>query len=332
MLIKTISKILITLALFLSFPANQVKAESYTLEPSEASIKIPVHLPNEAYGVNVILKKDGNIVLDQSNIDYSWETSNANNIYVYQRGFDSGCPYGINAPCPALHASIIGRNPGNTIVTVRAVKNNQELIGTTRINVQVTNESYNLKPSEAEINMVHNSGSNTQYGVNVLLEKNGQLIKDQHGVYYRWRSNFENSVLVNDYGFQSGCPYNLISPCPNMHADITAVGVGRAIVTVDAFIGNAVVASTSFAVNVRNATITPSPTPNNNLQVTPSVTARPSTTPVYTSPSPVTETPRPNHEGEQIQRLQQQVDDLEEKVEEHESILQRILNFFLNLF
>lgn len=301
---------------------SEVNAQEYTLEPSEPSITIPVHLPNEGYGVNVLLKKNGTLLLDQSDIRYDWQVSNGNSIQVYPNKFDNGCPYDIQSPCPNLNATILGRNPGKATITVFATKN-QTLLAKTTLTVVVKNEVYTLEPSENEINMVYSSEKLSEYGVNVLLKKNNQLLMDQQGVSYRWKTNFDGSIKITNYGFQSGCPYYLVAPCPNMHADIAAIGVGRTIVTVDALIGESVIASTTFAVNVRDTAVLPSSSPSSSVV--------PSASPIeYSTPSPVPD--NSNYEGEQILRLQKQIDTLEKKVDEQQSLLDRILTFFKRFF
>jgi hypothetical protein len=301
---------------------SEVHAQEFTLEPSEASITIPVHLPNEGYGVNVLLKQNGNLLLNQSDIQYDWQVSGENSIQVHPNKFDNGCPYDIQSPCPSLNATILGRNPGRTTITVFATKN-QKLLAKTTIQVVVKTEIYTLEPSEEEIDMVFTSQNGSGYGVNVLLKKNNQLVMDQQGVSYRWKTGFDGSIRLTNYGFQSGCPYYLVAPCPNMHADISAIGVGRTIVTVDALIGDSVIASTTFAVNVRDSAMLPSITPKPSTMPSPSPV-------VYSTPSPVPD--KSNYEGEQILRLQQQVETLEKRVDEQQSLLERIVAFFRRFF
>ena len=327
--IHTHLKRLLVLALFavssLGLTTGTVQAQEYTLEPSEAAVSIPVHLPNEGYGVNVLLKKDGVLVLDQSDIRYDWEVSNSENMYLYPNSFEVGCPYDIQSPCPSLNATLKGRSPGRVTVTAFATRNNQ-LLAKTSIQVAVGVASYSLEPSESEINMFYNGTQPSEYGVSVLLKKNNQLILDQQGVSYRWNTNFRESITVTDYGFQSGCPYNLFAPCPNMHADLSALGLGRTVVTVEALINDSVVAITTFAVNVRNYAVSPSPTASPRV-----IPVSPSPVPVATSVPP-SETGTENYEGEQLLRLQQQIDTLEQRVDTQESLLQRILTFFRRFF
>jgi len=319
---KTLLSIFIFVFTFFTISTKEAKAQEYTLEPSQKSITIPVHLPNEGYGVNVLLKQNGELIIDQSDIRYDWQVSNSNSIQVHPNKFDNGCPYDIQSPCPSLNATILGRNPGIATITVFATKN-QTLLATTTIQVVVENDLYTLEPSENEINMVYKSEKLSEYGVNVLLKKNNQLLIDQQGVSYHWKAGFDGSIMITNYGFQSGCPYNLVSPCPNMHADILAVGVGRTIVVVDAKIGDSVIASTTFAVNVRDTTVLPSTTPTPSTVVTPSPTT-------HITPSPIPE--NNNYEGEQILRLQKQIDTLEKRVDQQQSLLDKIIAFFKRFF
>ncbi len=244
-----IIKLLFIVATLLMFP-NLVRAQAnpnpgYVLQPSESVFEIPVQNPNEGYGVNVRLSyKDGGFLTNQAGIRYEWIYS-GNVISLYDSGFENGCPYDIVSPCPNLHADLRGINPGTAVITIKAYLYDS-FIASTIITVKVKDAVYVLKPSEEVINTrVH--GQNEGYGVNVLLYKDGYLVRNQSDITYIWK-NQSNSFSLGSYGFDSGCPYDIEAPCPNLHADIGGISPGKSLVTVEAWRANRMIASTQFTV------------------------------------------------------------------------------------
>ncbi|NMC35589.1 hypothetical protein GYA49_00940, partial [Candidatus Beckwithbacteria bacterium] len=107
--------------------------------------------------------------------------------------------------------------------------------------------SYTLEPSEAKIEMSINSYG---YGVNVLLKQSNTLLLDQSGITYKWTASNPAIVSIADSGFSNGCPYDLIAPCPNMHADLKPLSSGNSLVKVVAYKDNREIANTSLSVFV----------------------------------------------------------------------------------
>lgn len=222
----------------------------YTLEPSEAVVTAPVSLPSSSYGMNVLLKKDGQLVLDQGNVRYTWSAADRTIVGVTPSNI---CTNGVRPPCPNMHADLKLLKSGTTQVNISAFMGTSR-IAITSFRVIVDNSGfYLLEPSEAAITMPV-STPNSGYGVNVLLKLKDRnppvLLTDQTGVTYQWRVLNPAVLSLVSSGFTTGCPYDLKNPCPNMHADLGGLAPGVSRVEVKALIGNAVIATTSFTVNV----------------------------------------------------------------------------------
>lgn len=246
--------------LVFTFGATQASA-AYTLEPSEATIEMSL-LTN--YGVNVLLYEDGEFVTDQTGLSYLWQVSAQQAtlpITLESNGYGSGCPYGINNPCPNLHASLRGVYPGTATVTVTALSPQGQIAETT-FEVEVTTTGFTLESSAAEINMMLNSTQYDGYGVNVILKHDGYVVPEQYEVSYDWEFGTSDFIALEDEGFTNGCPYNIQDPCPNLHATITSLALGRTLVDVTASVENVELATTQFAVNVNDFEVTPSPFPS----------------------------------------------------------------------
>lgn len=86
--------------------------------------------PKGGYGVNVLLKDSkGNIVKNQNDFSYEWKAKNPEIINIEYSSLDLGddeCAYGINKPCPNLHADLTGLSAGKTeiVVTVKRISDN----------------------------------------------------------------------------------------------------------------------------------------------------------------------------------------------------------------
>ncbi|PIP53534.1 hypothetical protein COX08_00495 [Candidatus Beckwithbacteria bacterium CG23_combo_of_CG06-09_8_20_14_all_34_8] len=323
--------LILAIFIFLSYfnNPNQLFAsdnEKYTLEPSEQSIKIPVSLPYSGYGINVLLKQNDQIVLDQRDVSYQW-TYNNKYINLLDTGFNSGCPYNINSPCNNLHANLQGVVPGNLEVNVIAIKNGAT-IASTSFKVEVSDDSYTLESSEQNITF----DQGTDYGVNVLFKKDGYLILDQQNVSYVWKSHNQNMVTVYDRGFENGCPYDLVAPCPNMNAILSGKGGGKTKIEVEVWIGKTLIEVTYIDVEVKGESQPVLTTPKKP-------TSPPTIKPVQVIPEPTvqtnpnnTENIDNNYEGERLLRIEKSLAELNNKVEKQENILQKILSFFKRLF
>ncbi len=307
--------------------ANPVRAQQYTLEPSESSITVPVQLPYEGYGVNVLLKENGNLVMNQAGVSYQWPDSS---IYlsVGSSGFTQGCPYDITAPCPNLHAGLRGIRPGGVTLPVSAWLNGKQ-IASTSIRVEVSDEAYTLEPSESAVSF----GVGTGYGVNVLLRRDERLILDQQGVTYIWKSHNPSIVSISDSGFASGCPYNLFAPCPNLHADLYGLKPGSTKIEIEAWIGETLVEVTYIDVTVTGGVQTGSATPTAIPTATPFIpTPTFSGSEVIPNPTLYSNPEDNDYEGEQILRLERRMEELETRSKEQENLLQRILSFLKRFF
>lgn len=306
---------------------NPVKAQQYELEPSESSITVPVQLPYEGYGVNVLLKENGNLVMNQVGISYQWPESSTY-LSVGSSGFTQGCPYDILAPCPNLHAGLRGIRPGRVTLPVSAWLNGKQ-IASTSIRVEVSDEAYTLEPSERAITFK----VGTDYGVNVLLKRDGRLIMDQQGVTYTWKSHNPSIVSISDSGFASGCPYNLIAPCPNLHAVLYGLKPGVTKIEIEAWIGDTLVEVTYIDLTVTSGVQTSSTNPTvipTSAAFIPTPTL--SDAEVIPNPTLYSNLEENNYEGEHILRLEKRMDELETRSKEQESLLQRILSFLKRFF
>lgn len=113
----------------------------YLLEPQPSgNIEMPVSGPIDGYGINALLKDEhGNIIIDQSDFYYMWSIADPSIATVSASSFSSGCPYGIQSPCPNLHADIQGKKPGATTITAKAYKISlQKHVATAVFNLVVT--------------------------------------------------------------------------------------------------------------------------------------------------------------------------------------------------
>jgi hypothetical protein len=114
----------------------QTEGLTYTLESTEADIQI---YEDQESQVDVLLKDDeGNLVLDQSDVYYTWELDNPSVIEIDDYGYDADCPYDIVSPCPNFHADVQPKKAGTVAITVKALvmPSDQEIASTT-INVEV---------------------------------------------------------------------------------------------------------------------------------------------------------------------------------------------------
>jgi len=157
------------------FPATP----TYTLEPQPQSDIEVILTNNFTYGVGVILKDpDGKAVTDQNNLFYyEWNMADLQIATASASGFTTGCPYGIQNPCPNLHADIKGLKIGATTLTVNAYKTNQtNIIASTVFNVKVVSEEalinykvkfrgINSKPANSSDQLILVKGYNNNSGV-----------------------------------------------------------------------------------------------------------------------------------------------------------------------
>ena len=92
----------------------------YTLEPQPQQI-FSIIIPG-SWGINALLKSNGSIVLNQSDFKFSWSLTTTGIISLQDSSFTSGCPYGINSPCPNLHADISSIKKGTVNIYVKAIQ------------------------------------------------------------------------------------------------------------------------------------------------------------------------------------------------------------------
>lgn len=311
-------------SLALTTQVVSAQTSEIVLEPSESKITIPVQLPYEGYGVNVLLKKDGELILNQNNINYEWGGS-SKYLKVESNGFNNGCPYNVISPCPNMHADLRGLLPGTVTIPVKAYQNGK-IIASTVITVEITDSGYSLSPSESNISISLESNY-PQYGVNVLLKRNNNLILDQQGIYYIWKNSNNNVVSVFDSGFSSGCPYNLVAPCPNMHALLQAKNVGKAKIEVEAWLENTLLEVAHIDVNVVGSeATTPQPTPTIPTK-SPNIEEK-----TIPNQEKYENSQKNNYEGERVLRLEHQVEELQAKVNNQETIIERITSWFKKVF
>ena len=117
-------------------PTPQVVSGSYKLEPSESTITFNNEI-NNGYGINVTLKdaKNGETIINQSDISYNWVSENTNIVKIYE--INSNCISPVQPPCPRINAQLHGYNPGSTSIKVEAKKNGST-VAEARVNVAIT--------------------------------------------------------------------------------------------------------------------------------------------------------------------------------------------------
>ncbi len=236
--------------LFTSPNTVAAQIEGYTLKPSQENINFQLSAPYSGYGVNVLLHKDGQLLMNQAGISYNWMISDPSVIEIETYGFDQGCPYNIYSPCPNLHSTLRGLKAGTAKVTVDAFLYG-DFLAATSFMVTVNPSSYTLEPSESSITTAIHQPSEG-YGVNVKLYADGQMVMDQWNVRYNW--TVSNPIItLSSYGMSDVCPYDIKSPCPNLHAEFRAIKPGQTTVAVTAFVNEKSVAKTSFVVTVQDA-------------------------------------------------------------------------------
>lgn len=243
---------LLTTALFLISSQSPASAQNstYRLEPSEKEVVMSVSDINTAYGINVLLFNNDQLLMNQAGISYQWRVSNPQVISISDSGFDSGCPYDIYSPCPNLHATIKGLKPGNSKITVDAYLYDQ-FLSATNFSVTIKSENFTLEPSENVVEtQIHRL--NEGYGLNVKLLRDGQLVYDQSDISYSWIVS-QPIINLSSYGMSDACPYGVNSPCPNLHADFKATKVGETQVNVTAYRFDQAIAKARFNVIVEDA-------------------------------------------------------------------------------
>ncbi len=81
--------------------------------------------PMTGYGVNVLLRKQGQIVTDQSPFRYEWSTESPGIVQVTPSAIatdSTTCAYGMVPPCPELHVDLAGIAPGRTGVYAKVIR------------------------------------------------------------------------------------------------------------------------------------------------------------------------------------------------------------------
>ncbi len=81
--------------------------------------------PTTGYAVYALLKKNGSVVTQQSDFEYSWSSDDP--WIIESRPFD-GCIEGIQSPCPLDHNNMNGRHSGTAKLTVKIRKISENII------------------------------------------------------------------------------------------------------------------------------------------------------------------------------------------------------------
>lgn len=124
--------------------------------------------------------------------------------------------------------------------------------------VSISPSGYSLEPliglPKDEI-ITLTAGSNTGYGVNVLLRDSvGNVVKDQANNSYGWTVDDLKMVSVSERNLSEAgtCAYGIYLPCPKMHADLKGLKAGKTRVSVKVTrnTDKVVIAQTSFPVQV----------------------------------------------------------------------------------
>lgn len=110
---------------------------------------------------------------------------------------------------------------------------------------------YTLVPSEETIT-THVNTTESGYGINVKLLKNGELVKDQSNVKFEWGFADDTVISVIPWTASSGCTFGLIPPCPNNTADLRGLEVGKSSIYVVAYVDGVKSAATNIDVEVKD--------------------------------------------------------------------------------
>lgn len=88
--------------------------------------------PNTGYGVNAVLyDSDGQVVVDQSDLIYNWQTDNSDLVSISAQPIDyqdGSCYSGVSTPCPPVNLQIGGKNPGVTRVILDIVRKSDDAV------------------------------------------------------------------------------------------------------------------------------------------------------------------------------------------------------------
>lgn len=129
-------------------PKVEYSAFGYGLElmtgiPENETISLS-NDPTTYYGTNILLRNSkGEVVTDQKEMVYEWQSLNENVVQVTARPISEGngvCSYGVKEPCPPTHGQLTGVNPGITKVQI-SVKKGDYIIATTDFDVKVVDRN-----------------------------------------------------------------------------------------------------------------------------------------------------------------------------------------------
>lgn len=158
------------------------------------------------------------------------------------------------------------------------------------------------------------ANSKTGYGVNSILRDGlGQLITDQSGLNYVWKSKNESIAIVQPDNIEyaeGGCAYGIQKPCPYMNGQISGISPGVTTILVSVQRNGTDIASGEFYVKVLSNSVRPTATPS-PITAIPS----PSSPNTYTNPPSPSPSPISNPESE---KLMQELEALKGKVGEIE--------------
>ena len=135
-----------------AIPATLPGADSgYTLEgvPESLNVEMEVSKPGESYNVYVLLRKDGQIVTDQSEFGYSWGLENSD---IIQYSTFAACVEGIQPPCPEQYASLIALKEGKTYIKVSVFrKSTNEIVGGLAFHITVAPKTPSSIPNDPSL-------------------------------------------------------------------------------------------------------------------------------------------------------------------------------------
>lgn len=117
--------------------------------------------------------------------------------------------------------------------------------------VYAQEKGYTLTPSEETIT-THVNTSDTGYGINVKLLKNGELVKNQSNVTFNWNVADTTVISISPWAGTSGCTFDLVPPCPNNTADLKGLKVGKSSIYVVAYVDGVKSAATTILVEVKD--------------------------------------------------------------------------------
>lgn len=129
--------------------ALNVSSYGYSLDfeigiPQDETITVDTD-PATAYAVNAVLyDSSGQIVTDQSDFSYRWQSDDPTIVEISSQPIDYGdgtCHAGVLAPCPPVNGQISGISPGVTRIQVEIIRNQDKItIASNEFDVKVISQ------------------------------------------------------------------------------------------------------------------------------------------------------------------------------------------------